>query len=170
MGPWERVDWLSLRHVAEMLMRWPWAKVEEKSGVSMVALSQLAGASWGRVDAGCLQSCAFCRYSDARHWHRHAQSRQSGVFSSCAGCTGLWVENPARSHSGAKNADAAWSWHAQSGLGGQHVRLTGVVPVRRSCAAPLRSCFRARASDRHTTRCALPRSGRLRSRLPSPYL
>lgn len=35
-------------------MRWPWAKVEEKSGVSMVALSQLAGASWGRVDAGTL--------------------------------------------------------------------------------------------------------------------
>lgn len=35
-------------------MKWPWNKTEEKSATSMIALSQLPGASWGRTDAGTL--------------------------------------------------------------------------------------------------------------------
>ncbi|MEO0550174.1 MAG: phage portal protein [Pseudomonadota bacterium] len=35
-------------------MKWPWGRVEEKSAVSMVALSQLPGAQWGRGDAAAL--------------------------------------------------------------------------------------------------------------------
>ena len=35
-------------------MKWPWSKPEIKSGTSLVALAQLPGASWGRVDAGTL--------------------------------------------------------------------------------------------------------------------
>ncbi|MDJ0920560.1 MAG: phage portal protein [Henriciella sp.] len=35
-------------------MKWPWGRVEEKTGASMVALSQLPGASWGRVDTAAL--------------------------------------------------------------------------------------------------------------------
>ncbi|MEM7494204.1 MAG: phage portal protein [Pseudomonadota bacterium] len=40
-------------------MRFPWSKPEAKSSVSMVALSQLPGAVWGRADAGALMRDGF---------------------------------------------------------------------------------------------------------------
>ena len=40
-------------------MKWPWVKAEEKTVTSMVALAQLPGASWGRIDSGTLMREGF---------------------------------------------------------------------------------------------------------------
>lgn len=40
-------------------MKWPWNRAEAKSATSMIALSQLPGASWGRMDAGALMRDGF---------------------------------------------------------------------------------------------------------------
>jgi HK97 family phage portal protein len=40
-------------------MKWPWNSAEEKSATSMVALSQLPGAAWGRTDAAALMRDGF---------------------------------------------------------------------------------------------------------------
>jgi len=40
-------------------MKWPWARAEEKSATSMIALSQLPGAKWGRSDAEALMRDGF---------------------------------------------------------------------------------------------------------------
>ena len=41
-------------------MKWPWARAEQKSATSMIALSQLPGAAWGRQDAAALIRDGFC--------------------------------------------------------------------------------------------------------------
>ncbi len=40
-------------------MKWPWQTTEQKSATSMIALSQLPNAVWGRVDAGALMRDGF---------------------------------------------------------------------------------------------------------------
>lgn len=41
-------------------MKWPWVRPEHKSATSMIALSQLPGASWGHQSAGALIRDGFC--------------------------------------------------------------------------------------------------------------